>query len=1555
MGFYGNITNTSKTTFSFDLIYSNRADMDKNVNTDGVFLGRYVLVDYGEDPIKAYYNPEDGHFYNTAQYHISTRIEPRPNIVYQDLHNVLSGTGFYKWDPSKKAYAKYTVSTSYAGNFGIDVTAYGRGYDSTAWVKRYDTATGIYKYVMIAELNAVVPTFHMVMNPPNAIPVTPYFDRDTTNMDYYLHMQSDFGNRIKAATQQNNLRSDMSADRILADWQVDAEGNQTYIERRENVPADIYFNKAGFDRDIHTRITDKRRYDLVDDNGKIISGGQKTADYSTNSIGYDIVQSGRLYGVDADLGVYTAGIQADDVYEWYVRLPGIGNTICDVWDKLYGYNSQNERYTNDALQRDDSANHLVTYDRTTMIGLMNTYRDMLGYYYVPINDTHKNGSIITYAQRNNVIEIPLTYENGDYTDSVSYPVLNCLYYEKTENNDTNYYYYRYYPKYTEYTGTLQAGAEYYYKTDDGIYHLANNAAYQYDDANGNEIKPLKTYYTREDRWQLSPLDIEKEDSLYGLVVQIHKLLGTNIDTERSYDSALGCINAIKDIISNIDTNLIPGKLLHTNNNGVIETTNTYFPSADWDKDELLDGSGEWVSRYASVKVRTNEDNPNRKIPKVVSFTKTDVATATGPARLNNLAAELVSDNQKEKNGTNIQYLQDHDPNTLILASRNRWIKLHPDAADDSVEFEHTLSPIVTNLSYESLNAPGSYTVITGPADEVNSTVNTENFVAINDGTAVVIKPSIESDNTVNDLTYDDDISDKNDNRLTIPTITVDNAGHIIAAGTKNYNIPHSFKKVQTTTIADTVEIASTDQAGISIAENLSDTLELAPQNRWVDISTTANNDAEGSAADKITFGHRLVPTLNTDVTLNGDRRTKETEIPTVYRYGLPADKDISTLDEANGANEAANTFNIPYIEVDKAGHIVAAETHTIEIPDNYTTITVGSESTSTGTGTTTGTEGATSDSLAGAATLTAETLTESIAFNPSNKWIRLKGTNTKGSDTITIGHEIHNIIATTSSEDLDKITDTTTDARTQRATFETQTIRWDNAGHITGHDTKTWTLPDAFHNVVVGGESDVKTNAAAGAATLVADTTFDSFSIAPSNKWIRFYGNATNDSIVVGHLVQDIPTTSPTTDLNTSGTFATEEYTYDEAGHIRSKAVRTLTLPYNYKTFKVAQSTSTAAITTNTGSIVAQNQIDSMSFVAGNKWIELAAADSNTSGNDTITIAHSLQGIAGSYTGTDLNFTEFGGEVTIYGYETDNAGHIISNPTYTLTLPKGSYSNSASSKLANVLTGMEFNEKTGAITTTSENVGTLVLTGYTKLDTTAIASIAATNTVNEAFAKLDNRIETEEEARDTAITNLRMFKTINVGGTALEADSNADTLSITAGNDGIVLTPTASSDSFTVGHKTGHQATSGFYKFSTDAYGHVSATAAVTLSDLTNLGAATADNLTAHVTTVTGNPHKVTAEDVGLKNVTNESKATMFTSPTFTGTPKAPTAAAGTNTTQIATTAFVTTAVKNASDKVAWASNYTDFDAVYAAVKQKLEEEYTLIPKEKEEEENPTV
>lgn len=61
------------------------------------------------------------------------------------------------------------------------------------------------------------------------------------------------------------------------------------------------------------------------------------------------------------------------------------------------------------------------------------------------------------------------------------------------------------------------------------------------------------------------------------------------------------------------------------------------------------------------------------------------------------------------------------------------------------------------------------------------------------------------------------------------------------------------------------------------------------------------------------------------------------------------------------------------------------------------------------------------------------------------------------------------------------------------------------------------------------------------------------------------------------------------------------------------------------------------------------------------------------------------------------------------------------------------------------------------------------------------------------------------------------------------------------------------------------------------------------------------------VTSVAGRTGVVvlTKSDVGLGNVTNESKATMFTNSSLTGTPTAPTASSSTNNTQIATTAFV--------------------------------------------------
>ena len=84
---------------------------------------------------------------------------------------------------------------------------------------------------------------------------------------------------------------------------------------------------------------------------------------------------------------------------------------------------------------------------------------------------------------------------------------------------------------------------------------------------------------------------------------------------------------------------------------------------------------------------------------------------------------------------------------------------------------------------------------------------------------------------------------------------------------------------------------------------------------------------------------------------------------------------------------------------------------------------------------------------------------------------------------------------------------------------------------------------------------------------------------------------------------------------------------------------------------------------------------------------------------------------------------------------------------------------------------------------------------------------------------------------------------------------------------------------------------------------HVLSTAQAVFNDNTA-------NFTSHLAN-TNNPHSTTKEQVGLSNVTNESKSTMFANAALTGTPTAPTASATTNTTQVATTAFVKGQVVN--------------------------------------------
>lgn len=353
MGFYGNISNTSKTTFTFDRIYNNRLQMDNNCASDGVFLGRYVLVEYGL-PASQYiigYLDNNGNMYDDptdrSDSHIILCEKGKMVKVNRNRYWYLY-TGDTKSDGSP--YWRYLTRITndrvddeqYNKNYQIDYPVYGRGYDSTVWIKQY--VNNQETYIQIAELNTVVPNFSIYP----LLPQDPYVAVDNTNIVYQpgkyyyydetdshykldnndtktegrvYYLESELGPAITADQSSTNLLYKL---RVPTNFQLDLDDNN------------IYYNKEGFSKT-------KRSYDGITD----------------NSINYKLSQSGYrfYYNVEQDNVV---GEPIEDGYDrksLVVKLPALGNAVCETYDLLYGQN------------RDDSA---TNFNKTNVKGALNT-------------------------------------------------------------------------------------------------------------------------------------------------------------------------------------------------------------------------------------------------------------------------------------------------------------------------------------------------------------------------------------------------------------------------------------------------------------------------------------------------------------------------------------------------------------------------------------------------------------------------------------------------------------------------------------------------------------------------------------------------------------------------------------------------------------------------------------------------------------------------------------------------------------------------------------------------------------------------------------------------------------------------------------------------------------------------------------------------------------------------------------------------------------------------------------------------------------------------------
>lgn len=451
MGFYGNITNTNRTQFVFDKVFANRAEMDgwlraeedaegklvwkeydtadeaqNNIDNDGIFIGRYVLVDYDKNVLNAlpyrriYADENKKYFYFSKDLSSSTVVrsfkdKEETYYIKDDQGNyiinpkaeddayayyIFWGETVYTYEDNKYTFyqingitskyfadlkeALYDVAQfeeikletsnealdSYYSNYSWDRGIYkaentgvGRGWDSTVWQKTY--TEGKSKYVMIAELNSVVPTFDLTIDQPTIEPVSPHFDADSTNVYYRLHVQPSWGFKIKETDDVSDEIVDYNAIQNLNNIKV------------ESYNGDIYYNKDGFDADYHY---DKEKVpDSIN-----VSLGSSGAEYNTieNHDGTNVFEKK----------------PCEDTQELSIHLSSLGDSVSAVWDMVYGTgkeavteNADKKYRRNKDISWDSVAGlRLVTSEPTgngfeytpdrveTMAGCINSVHDLMG-------------------------------------------------------------------------------------------------------------------------------------------------------------------------------------------------------------------------------------------------------------------------------------------------------------------------------------------------------------------------------------------------------------------------------------------------------------------------------------------------------------------------------------------------------------------------------------------------------------------------------------------------------------------------------------------------------------------------------------------------------------------------------------------------------------------------------------------------------------------------------------------------------------------------------------------------------------------------------------------------------------------------------------------------------------------------------------------------------------------------------------------------------------------------------------------------------------------------
>ena len=1222
--------------------------------------------------------------------------------------------------------------SNYYSNYNIDINKYGvsRGYDSTVWQKVYNNGVG--QYVMIAELNSVVPTFALSADAPSLFPNVPHFDSDSTNIYYKLHWQPQWGLRLKASdptlrtpylqsngqaytstgsiantalVRENDTREYPSDETTTWSHSVFDNNNQ-YQKTEYFVPKDsnghsswmdedtakkygalnaaVYYNKAGFDPKT-----------IVYSQDKTYNGWGTTGLVSDEISITPTGVSGHQYNSHAILGKKST---QPDTQEISIMLPSIGDTIASIWDIVYG----GRNIDSDATTRNMDISWYNAKTVSNKQGIRLIESTSPGQYTYNIKNAGTLAGILNSAQ--DLMGMIITDEKpNDPADAND----QYIYYDI----ETKKYYFKHktYNYETQYTGSTEILDDYsfyhqeknleewkndYYYID--IFSTADNTT-RVDYISEKSFYPDKKYIKKDsvktcmseitlsEAYQPDTFYYRSSDSYSSENASIYNYFaiskGSYDPTEKYYE--------FKRASKQIETGeaiYVPGTYYTANYTEVTLTKNTYEPGLYY----IKYGGTSGATFYFQLDL--SEEDFAKNWSEIVdseliicsdSYFKirTPFEKETIFKRGYNLATELTADPAKKY--YKIKFSAGESNAFYVLVSST---------------VEETIFSPSANIYYEVKTKEEADREINGKfykKETSSSVIDNRQYYFIQDkyelqqGTDIVnIK-----DEDVEEITNMFSISDYKTGSIESGKGTDLFYIYKDSAGIERYiEVTYSNLSKAYNTYTQNYELAVMEYSVIG---------NPYYKNKYYYYIDDKDSEYYDSylmdTNDKITSDRVYYELITTEDLTIGTQLKRFVKGKYYIEYPENSGKYILASDDFEESKKYYSQSTILYIEEDPQGIYDKGSIWPLEVKTVPEGVKLATRE-----------DAWEYQELEG---LNDKLTTMYGALLRLQKTLNEQDTLTRDSDTVRGSINLINDITHRFSK-----------------LIPGQFTIVDDYGRM--HSAELTTAQGLKYAGQVG---DKKTDMAEKEAAENALITID------------INSDYKNPAISIIHTKPEtIESTTGTTNLNDrdNDNIALQTFVYDDAGHIAAEHNETYTLPYGFKTVSIANSTAETELATNTTAITADNSKDTMTLAAANKWIKFAGTDGTS---NRIEIAHALVSTSfGEKKDNSQDTTPaFGDKFKVPVITTDNAGHIIAFETEEVKIPGWIFKDNNSPNTADIVLDVTYDYDTtndiGTLTKTRGNVDKLLIQDYT-IDGIVSAKLTNTDSIHNAFAKLQAQI-----------------------------------------------------------------------------------------------------------------------------------------------------------------------------------------------------------------------